>query len=100
MFIEGKHNREYCSQNIKENCTFYVLCNLCIVNKYCKKWPDYFLLSSCMSVVHSIYVYLEFGVVRLLLTIWSFFSVALRPNAGHGLPLLEVSRSHTTRHTR
>ena len=25
-----------------------------------------------------------------------FFSVALRPNAGHGLLILEVSRSHTT----
>jgi hypothetical protein len=27
-----------------------------------------------------------------------FFSVALRPNAGHGLLILEVSRSHTTTH--
>ena len=26
----------------------------------------------------------------------SFFSVALRPNAGHGLLILDVSRSHTT----
>jgi len=25
-----------------------------------------------------------------------FFSVALRPNAGHDLLILEVSRSHTT----
>ena len=25
-------------------------------------------------------------------------SVALRPNAGHGLLILEVSRSHTTTH--
>ena len=25
-----------------------------------------------------------------------FFSVALRPNAGHGLLILDVSRSHTT----
>jgi hypothetical protein len=25
-----------------------------------------------------------------------FFFVALRPNAGHGLLILEVSRSHTT----
>jgi len=25
-----------------------------------------------------------------------FFAVALRPNAGHGLLILEVSRSHTT----
>jgi hypothetical protein len=28
----------------------------------------------------------------------SFFSVALRPNAGHGLLILEVSSSHTTTH--
>ena len=27
-----------------------------------------------------------------------FFFVALRPNAGHGLLILEVSRSHTTTH--
>jgi len=26
------------------------------------------------------------------------FSVALRPNAGHGLLMLEVSRSHTMTH--
>jgi hypothetical protein len=32
-------------------------------------------------------------VVRL-----SFLNVALRPNAGHGLLILEVSRSHTTTH--
>jgi len=32
---------------------------------------------------------------------WIFFAVALRPNAGHGLLILEVSRSHsTTHHTR
>jgi len=34
-------------------------------------------------------------------TLKSFFPVALRPNAGHGLLFLEVSRSHTTtRHSR
>ena len=27
-----------------------------------------------------------------------FFAVALRPNTGHGLLILEVSRSHTTTH--
>jgi len=26
----------------------------------------------------------------------SFFAVALRPNPGHGLLILEISRSHTT----
>jgi hypothetical protein len=27
-----------------------------------------------------------------------YFAVALRPNAGHGLLILEVSRSHTMTH--
>jgi len=27
-----------------------------------------------------------------------FFAVALRPNAGHGLLILQDSRSHTTKH--
>ena len=30
--------------------------------------------------------------------IFFFFAVALRPNAGHGLLILEVSRSHTATH--
>jgi len=30
--------------------------------------------------------------------IFFYFSVALLPNAGHGLLTLEVSRSHTTTH--
>ena len=29
---------------------------------------------------------------------WGGVSVALRPKAGHGLLILEVSRSHTTTH--
>ena len=29
-----------------------------------------------------------------------FFPVGLRPDAGHGLLILEVSRSHTTTHHR
>jgi len=37
----------------------------------------------------------EFGVV---LPYINFFPLALRPNAGHGLLILEVSRSHTTTH--
>jgi len=33
--------------------------------------------------------------------IFFFFAVVLQPNAGHGLLILEVSRSHTTtRHSR
>jgi len=34
---------------------------------------------------------------RNILCMIIFFSVALRPNAGHGLVILEVSRSHTQR---
>jgi len=38
---------------------------------------------------------------RLLALTSFFFPVALRPNAGHGLLILEVSRLHTmTRHSR
>jgi len=40
------------------------------------------------------------GVCLYRKAIWRYFlfSVALRPNAGHGLLILEVSRSHTTTH--
>jgi hypothetical protein len=41
----------------------------------------------CLCVYISIYIYTYF-----------FFAVALRPNAGHGLFILEVSRSNTTKH--
>ena len=34
----------------------------------------------------------------VLLKFFFLFSVALRPHAGHGLLILEVSRSHTTTH--
>jgi len=34
----------------------------------------------------------------LILSSYLFFFVALRPNAGHGLLILEVSRSHSTTH--
>jgi hypothetical protein len=35
--------------------------------------------------------------MMIIIIIYNFFAVALRPNAGHGL-ILEVSRSHTTTH--
>jgi len=39
------------------------------------------------------------NLVRLIiLLLFYFFAVALRPNAGHGLLIFEVSRSHTTTH--
>jgi len=37
----------------------------------------------CLNVLITAYIY-----------IYIFFSVALRPNVGHGLLILEVSRSH------
>jgi hypothetical protein len=36
--------------------------------------------------------------VSFALQLLFFFPVALRPNAGHGLLILQVSRSHTTTH--
>ena len=35
---------------------------------------------------------------ELICNIHYFFPVALRPNAGHGLLILEASRSHTATH--
>ena len=36
--------------------------------------------------------------IYIYIYIFFFFAVALRPNAGHGLLIIEVSRSHTTTH--
>jgi hypothetical protein len=44
---------------------------------------------SFQLIMYHTYVYIH---------IYILFSVALRPNAGHGLLILEVSRSHTTTH--
>ena len=38
--------------------------------------------------------------VHILLLLLLFIFVALRPNTDHGLHILEVSRSHTTQHSR
>ena len=38
------------------------------------------------------------GALLVLAKVTVFFSLALRPNAGHGLFILDVSRSHTTTH--
>jgi hypothetical protein len=40
------------------------------------------------------YTVIELNLVKNI----TFFLVALRPNAGHGLLILEVSKSHTTTH--
>jgi hypothetical protein len=42
--------------------------------------------------------YFLFYFIFFILYIYLFFPVALRPNAGHGLLILKVSRSHTTTH--
>jgi len=44
------------------------------------------------------YYYYYYFILFVSLLIFFFFAVALRPNAGHGLLILEVSRSHTTKH--
>jgi len=40
----------------------------------------------------------KFGILVHLVFFWGGGAVALRPNAGHGLLILEVSTSHTTMH--
>jgi hypothetical protein len=40
----------------------------------------------------------QFFKLYLFIYLFIYFSVVLRPNAGHGLLILEVSRSHTTTH--
>ena len=46
------------------------------------------------SIANTLWSFLTYKFLICVL----FFSVALRPNAGHGLLILEVSRSHTTTH--
>jgi len=59
----------------------------------CIAWLNLWFISTCYLVGHRFDVYNT--------NIDFFFPVALRPNAGHGLLILDVSRSHTaTRHSR
>ena len=61
---------------------------------------------NCLSVYIYIYIYICVCVcvcvcVCIYIYIYIYIRVALRPNANHGLLILEVSRSHTTkRHSR
>ena len=55
----------------------------------------YLLLSSTRT--HALPVLDSLRLAQAILS-QTFFPVALRPNAGHGLLMLEVSRSHTTTH--
>jgi hypothetical protein len=59
-------------------CIFILICFVCIVVGLLPPGDNSIAVSSSSSSI--------------------FFSVALRPNAGHGLLILEVSRSHTTTH--
>jgi hypothetical protein len=53
---------------------------------------------SLVDVAHAVHVFVAV-VIRPSCRILIFFFVALRPNAGHGLLIPEVSRSHTQRRT-
>ena len=48
--------------------------------------------------MYDVYLHSRWHCCVSFLHIDNLFSVALRPNAGHGLLILEVSRSHTTTH--
>ena len=59
--------------------------------------------SQVTQLITKVYVYLSViktthFQIRAAIKDTFFFAVALRPNAGHGLLILEVSRSHTTTH--
>ena len=45
-----------------------------------------------------IYLFMYLCIYLFIYYLFIYFAVALRPNAGHGLLILEVSRSHTTTH--
>jgi len=64
------------------NCYYcnYIICHICMNCKYFV-WSTYNYVSETHRLPFFIY-----------------FPVALRPSAGHGLLILEVSRSHTTTH--
>jgi hypothetical protein len=57
-----------------------------------------FVFTSVLIDLQYLFFTLQFFMLK---TIYFFiFAVALRPNAGHGLLILEASRSHTTTHHR
>ena len=73
----------------------------CVISKYEKSKLSYkHISSSCKSFVYSNNVTSCRQKLELCtkLYISIIFPVALRPNAGHGLLILEVSRSHTATH--
>ena len=53
-----------------------------------------YILRSICTIFREAYSY----TLLMLHICFGSFSVAPRPNAGHGLLILEVSRSHTTTH--
>jgi hypothetical protein len=64
--------------------SFNLITNILLTESCCLK------ASHCTEVVPLAELQITFPMI--------FISVALRPNAGHGLLILEVSRPHTTTH--
>jgi hypothetical protein len=57
-------------KTFKEGGTNHVLRNLCTLNECRKQWPDHVLLPGFMYVLHSIFIYLELGAVRLPMNLY------------------------------
>ena len=75
------------------NCNFgVVLCILCFVS-----FSVLFLCICVLYYCHRVATQLQLN-ISYIISYHFFFAVALRPNAGHGLLILDVSRSHTTTH--
>ena len=79
----------------------------------CILWPPAFVPATCIILPIFSHTNVQstkmsafkthLGLLPLLFTAWVskvlfVFAVALRPNAGHSLLILEVPRSHTTTH--
>jgi hypothetical protein len=62
------------------------------------KLYEFQLGASGVTLVNVMFIQLYYNTGNGKLGYMVFFSVALRPNAGHGLLILEVSRSYTTTH--
>jgi len=57
-----------------------------------------FIKGFVLDLIALFYICGKRAIVYLFIIIIFFSAVALRPNAGHGLLILDVSRSHTTTH--
>jgi len=73
-------------QLIVSNFSFFITVNNAFV---------FVVSNSCISVIIKNYTHIH---MKVFTRNDRYCPVALRPNAGHGLLILEVSRSHTTTH--